>query len=77
METTLLDTKLHLPRVDRRLVERPSLINQLNQGLNRKLTLVSAPGGYGKSTLVVEWLGQGERPFVWVSLEKANNECPA
>ena len=77
METTLLHTKLHPPRVDRCLVERPSLINQLNREPNRKLTLVSALTGHGKSTLVVEWLGQGERPFVWVSLDKVDDDSPA
>ena len=74
METTLLHTKLHPPWVDRRLVERPSLIIQLNQRLNRKLTLVSAPAGYGKSTLVVQWLEQVDRPFAWVSLSETDND---
>jgi len=70
----LLFTKLLPPRVDRCLVERPSLIDQLNHELDRKLTLVSAPAGYGKSTLVAEWLGQVDLPFAWISLDETDND---
>jgi hypothetical protein len=52
MSTPLLTTKLHIPPVRPELVPRPRLIERLNAGLDRKLTLVSAPAGYGKTTLL-------------------------
>jgi LuxR family maltose regulon positive regulatory protein len=62
------------------LVSRPDLISQLNAGLHRKLTLISAPAGFGKTTLVTDWLhsqeGDGASPFLigWVSLYEDDNE---
>lgn len=55
METPLLQTKLYIPPLRPELVPRPRLIERLNQGLDRKLTLISAPAGFGKTTLVAEW----------------------
>jgi LuxR family maltose regulon positive regulatory protein len=52
MDTPLLQTKLHIPPSRPELVSRPRLIEQLNAGLHRKLTLISAPAGFGKTTLV-------------------------
>ena len=48
---TLLSTKLYVPRTNRELVHRPRLIERLNAGLHRRLTLISAPAGFGKTTL--------------------------
>lgn len=56
MEQQLLTTKLHIPAPRRERVPRPRLIEQLNDGLDCKLTLISAPAGYGKTTLVSEWI---------------------
>ena len=56
METPLLQTKLYIPPPRHNLVSRPRLIERLNAGLHRKLTLVSAPDGFGKTTPVTEWL---------------------
>jgi hypothetical protein len=58
METPLLRTKLHIPsiRPGAQRVPRPRLIERLNAGLNRKLTLISAPAGFGKTTCVGEWV---------------------
>ena len=55
MSTPLLKTKLFLPRVRPGLISRPRLLEQLNTGPQRKLTLVSAPAGFGKTTLLSEW----------------------
>jgi LuxR family maltose regulon positive regulatory protein len=54
----LLQTKLFIPPVRPNLVSRSGLIDQLNQGLQQscKLTLISAPAGFGKTTLVAEWI---------------------
>ena len=56
METLLLRTKFYIPPPRPALVPRPRLIEQLNAGLHRKLTLISAPAGFGKTTLVSEWV---------------------
>ncbi len=58
MPATLLKTKLYIPPARPRVVTRPHLIRQLNEGLHRKLTLVSAPPGFGKTTLLSEWAHQ-------------------
>jgi len=56
---TLLTTKLYIPPARPDLVPRPRLIERLNAGLHRKLTLISAPAGFGKTTLVSEWIHSG------------------
>jgi ATP/maltotriose-dependent transcriptional regulator MalT len=56
MTTPLLRTKLYIPPVRPELVSRPRLIERLNAGLHRKLTLISAPAGFGKTTLLSEWI---------------------
>ena len=74
MVTPLLVTKLYIPLIRPELVPRPRLIKRLNAGLCRKLTLVSAPAGYGKTTLISEWLQQMDRPFTWISLDDGDND---
>ena len=56
MSTPILATKLYVPQPRASLVRRPRLINRLNRGLHGKLTLISAPAGFGKTTLISEWL---------------------
>ena len=70
----LLQTKLYTPAQRSQLVQRPRLIEKLDGGLNRTLTLISAPAGFGKTTLVVNWLLQGKRPFSWLSLDEDDND---
>ena len=60
------------PRPD--LVPRPHLIHKLNEGLSGKLTLISAPAGYGKSTLIVEWIRKRQLPVAWLSVDEGDNE---
>lgn len=74
MSGDLLQTKLYLPRLRPFLVPRPRLIEKLNLGLHRKLTLISAPAGFGKTTLVSEWIAEGKRPFVWLSLDESDSD---
>ncbi|MCA9968386.1 MAG: hypothetical protein KC423_29275, partial [Anaerolineales bacterium] len=70
----MLQTKLYVPRKRPFLVPRPHLIKKLNQGLHRKLTLISAPAGFGKTTLVSEWIASEERPFAWLSLDERDSD---
>ena len=72
----LLQTKLYIPPVRPELVSRPRLIERLNAGLpaGRKLSLVSAPAGFGKTTLVSEWVAGCERPIAWLSLDDGDND---
>jgi LuxR family maltose regulon positive regulatory protein len=70
----LLATKLYVPRPRRALVGRPALYARLERGVQRKLTLVSAPAGFGKTTLIAAWAGQTECPVAWLSLDAADND---
>ena len=76
MSTTVLATKLYIPPPRPKIVIRPRLIERLNEGLSsgRKLTLISAPAGFGKTTLVSEWLAGCERPVAWLSLDEGDND---
>ncbi|MGH3337373.1 MAG: AAA family ATPase, partial [Propionibacteriaceae bacterium] len=53
---------------------RPRLFERLNEGLNRRLTLISAPAGFGKTTLLSEWIASCEREAAWVSLDEGDND---
>lgn len=70
----VLATKLYLPSPRANIVLRPRLTERLNEGLHRKLTLVSAPAGFGKTTLVSEWITGGERRAAWLSLDEGDND---
>ncbi len=74
MSKNLLQAKLYVPRPRPSLVPRPHLIEKLNRGLHRKLTLISAPAGFGKTTLVSEWIAGCERPFAWLSLDERDTD---
>jgi LuxR family maltose regulon positive regulatory protein len=71
--TTLLATKLFVPRTRPNLVSRPRLLEQLGKALNCGLVLVSAPAGFGKTTLVSEWVAGCKRPVAWLSLDEGDN----
>ena len=58
MQTPLLQTKLYIPPPGSKLVVRPRLLEKLNEGLHRKLILISAPAGFGKTTLISSWINQ-------------------
>jgi LuxR family maltose regulon positive regulatory protein len=73
----LLETKLYVPRLRRGLVARPRLIERMSRGTESRLTLISAPAGFGKTTLLAEWLAAvrvGERSVAWLSLDPTDNE---
>ena len=73
MATPLLKTKLYVPPARPELVPRPRLVERLNEGMTRKLTLVSAPAGFGKTTLLSEWVASTKRPVARVSLDRGEN----
>ena len=75
----LLQTKLYIPRWRAGLVARPRLLERLDRAAQSKLTLVSAPAGFGKTTLLAEWLAAApadERPVAWLSLDESDNRPP-
>jgi len=75
MASLLLETKLFVPRRRRGLVARPRLSERLNRGAESKLMLVSAPAGFGKTTLLTEWLDLLKYSAAWVSLDQADNHA--
>jgi LuxR family maltose regulon positive regulatory protein len=76
VSSTLLTTKLFTPPARPNLVPRPQLVQKLDQGLmmGQRLTLVSAPAGYGKTTLVSTWLQTSEQRFTWLSLDAGDDD---
>ena len=74
MSTPILTTKLYVPPPRPHAVLRPRLTGRLNEGLHRKLTLISAPAGFGKTTLLGEWVAGCERPAAWLSLDEADSD---
>lgn len=70
----ILATKLHIPSPRPQLVNRQRLTDQLNNGLHGKLTLVSAPAGFGKTTLVSGWIQTIGRPVAWLSLDAEDSD---
>jgi LuxR family transcriptional regulator, maltose regulon positive regulatory protein len=80
MSTTLLTTKLHSPQSRTKLIARSRLLERLRtlQSPSRRLGLISAPAGFGKTTLVVQWLaGDPSWPVGWVSLDARDNQPAA
>jgi LuxR family maltose regulon positive regulatory protein len=69
----LLSTKLFIPRPRSDRVSRPRLIERLNAGLDRKITMIAAPAGFGKTTLLSEWIPRCPRPVAWFSLDEGDN----
>jgi LuxR family maltose regulon positive regulatory protein len=76
METMapLIRTKLRPPFTRRALVSRPRLQARITEGLSRPLTLITAPAGFGKTTLIAEWIATGGMPAAWLSLQKDDNQ---
>lgn len=70
----MLLTKLHIPAPCKNLVFRETLLKKLNEGLNRKLILISAPAGFGKTTLISEWIHQYNIATAWFSIDKNDND---
>ena len=77
MARPLIATKLFIPQVRRHVVTRTRLLDRLRRGAESRLTLVSAPAGFGKTTLLAEWLGgtqEDDRRIAWVSLDASDSD---
>jgi LuxR family transcriptional regulator, maltose regulon positive regulatory protein len=70
----LLRTKLYAARPTTALVARPRLVARLAAGAGRRLTLIVAPAGFGKTTLIGEWLHAGATPAAWLTLDDRDND---
>lgn len=73
---SLLSTKLFIPQARhlQDVLPRPRLVERLQSGISRRLTLISAPAGFGKTTLLAQWIPQSERCVCWISLDEADND---
>ena len=78
MPAPILATKLYIPPPRVKIVLRPRLIEQLNEGLlsgrTPGMTLISASAGFGKTTLISEWVANSGRPVAWLSLDEGDND---
>src|SRR5215472_4856105 len=70
----LLATKWQIPQLPPLFVPRPRLVEQMHAAVARRLTLLSAPAGFGKTTLLAEWCRSTHLAVTWLSLEAADNE---
>src|SRR5215472_7672830 len=73
-QDVLLATKLHVPRLQPGFVYRPRLGEALDEGLARRLILVCAPAGFGKTALLAHWARSRDRLVAWLSLDAADND---
>ncbi len=74
MPIEFLSTKLYIPPVRPTLIPRPRLYERLARTNGHRIVLVSAPAGYGKTTLVSSWLAENECPACWLSLDESDND---
>ncbi len=74
---SLMRTKLYRPRSGSDVITRTRLIERLNAGLGCEIILVCAPAGFGKTTLLTQWVQTIDRPAAWLSLDEHDNELPA
>ena len=74
MAVPILATKLYIPPPPPKVVLRARLVERLNEGLRRKFTLISAPAGFGKTTLVSAWVASSDRAVAWLSLDEGDND---
>ena len=72
-DNIILRTKLHRPAIGEDLIARPHLLELLQKGRDKPVSLVCAPAGYGKSILVSRWLEECQFPHTWLSLDEEHN----
>lgn len=74
MPTALLATKLFIPQPRANIINRARLLDQINSGLDRAIVLISAPAGFGKTTLLSTWVHKNTIPTAWLSLDQNDND---
>lgn len=74
MLTSILATKLFVPRQRPKSVPRPQLLKRLTEALYGRLTLISAPAGFGKTTLASQWIMESGYAYTWLSLDKSDSD---
>jgi LuxR family maltose regulon positive regulatory protein len=74
MAAPVLATKLYVPQPRQKIVTRQRLIDRLSEGMNRRLILISAPAGFGKTTLISDWAAGCECSITWLSLDEGDND---
>ena len=72
-ESPLVKTKLYIPSLQPHIISRPRLVRKLTDGLKCQLTLISAPPGFGKTSLLSEWIDKGSYPVGWYSIDSGDN----
>ncbi|NPE30104.1 hypothetical protein HNV12_19550 [Methanococcoides sp. SA1] len=70
----MLKTKLFIPSTNANIVHRSELFDKLDQGLEKKLTLISAPAGFGKTTVLSDWINVNNIQTAWYSIDKSDND---
>ena len=74
LSTPLLKTKIFPPRLPGEFIHRPRLTDRINQGVKCPLTLITAPAGFGKTNLLIEWTRETNLPVAWLTLDRDDNE---
>lgn len=74
LSTPVLATKFYIPQLRPNIISRQRLIEPLQLGMHGSATLVSAPAGFGKTTLVAEWVKSSQRPIAWLALDQADSD---
>ena len=74
MTTQIITTKLFVPSPRPELVSRPRLLERLERGAAGKLTLITAQAGFGKTSLLAEWIKRRDQPVCWLSLDEGDND---
>src|SRR5512138_96972 len=70
----LLKTKISVPRLPGDFIHRPRLTDRINQGMKCPLTLITAPAGFGKTNLLIEWTRQTNLPVAWLTIDRDDND---
>ncbi|MGV8025003.1 MAG: LuxR C-terminal-related transcriptional regulator [Anaerolineaceae bacterium] len=74
VEVNLLHTKFYLPKTREHLVHRSRLTHLLEDGLQERIVLISAPAGYGKTSLLADWIQEFQYPIAWLTLDENDND---
>ena len=74
MTDSILETKISLPKYRSKILSRPRLFERLDKSLNGTLTLISAPAGYGKTTLITSWVKNLQQSIAWYALDAQDND---